>query len=77
MLIELGLILFLFGVVLIFLGIILSSVDRVREDKTKVGGGGVILIGPIPIAFGTSSKWVVVALVLAILLMLLSFLLYR
>ena len=77
MLVELGLLFFLFGIALVFLGVMLSSIRRVKEDNTKVGGGGVVFIGPIPIAFGTSSKWVVIALVLAILLMLVSFLLYR
>ena len=77
MLVELGLIFFLFGIALVFLGVILSSIRRVREVDTKVGGGGVVLIGPIPIVFGTSSKWVVVALVLVILLMLLSLIFYR
>lgn len=43
-----------------------------RKRKRKVKGGGVILIGPIPIVFG-ESRYAVVALVLAIVLMVLSF----
>lgn len=42
------------------------------KKKEKVKGGGVILIGPVPIVFG-ESRYAVVALVLAILLMVLSF----
>jgi len=45
-----------------------------REDEKKrreIKGGGVILIGPIPIVFG-ESRFAVYALILAIVLMLLS-----
>lgn len=44
-----------------------------RKGKRRVKGGGVVLIGPIPIVFG-ESRYAVAALVLAIVLMLLSFL---
>ena len=72
MLFEIGFVLLIFGVVLVFLGVILASTRSLKKENAKVEGGGVVLIGPIPIAFGTSSKRVVVALILAILLMLLS-----
>lgn len=39
--------------------------------KRKVRGGGVILIGPIPIVFG-DSKYAILSLILAIILMLIS-----
>ncbi len=42
-----------------------------KKKKTKVTGGGVVLIGPIPIVFG-ESRFAVIALILAIVLMLLS-----
>lgn len=42
-----------------------------REVKKEVRGGGVILIGPIPIVFG-ESRYAFYALVLAIILMVLS-----
>ena len=48
--------------------------DR-NEDgrkKTEVRGGGVILIGPIPIIFGTDIRWTVVAMVLALVLLILG-----
>lgn len=45
--------------------------EEFRKRK-KVKGGGVILIGPIPIVFG-ESRYAVVALILAIVLMLISF----
>jgi|Deesub1362B_J571_1020462.scaffolds.fasta_scaffold00357_18 uncharacterized protein (TIGR00304 family) len=44
-----------------------------RKEKREVKGGGVILIGPIPIVFG-ESRYAVYALILAIVLMALSIL---
>ena len=41
--------------------------------EKKVEGGGVILIGPIPIVFGTNWKHAVIALILTIILMILVF----
>ena len=42
-----------------------------KEKKSKVTGGGVVLIGPIPIVFG-ESRFAVIALILAIVLMILT-----
>ncbi len=39
-----------------------------RGARSKRHGGGVILIGPIPIAWGSDRRWLVAALVLALLL---------
>lgn len=47
-------------------------VEEPGERGKRVKGGGVILIGPIPIVFG-ESRYAVVALILAIVLMVLSF----
>lgn len=70
--IELGLAFFMLGFILIFIGILLSIFTKIGSGEAKVEGGGVVLVGPIPIAFGTGGKWVVIALALAIALMLLS-----
>jgi uncharacterized protein (TIGR00304 family) len=43
--------------------------QEIKEKKVK--GGGVILIGPIPVVFGTDKKYVVLLMILAIVLMLL------
>lgn len=45
--------------------------DAEREREIEVKGGGVVLIGPIPIVFG-DSKYAVYALILSIVLMLLA-----
>ncbi|MBN2487486.1 MAG: DUF131 domain-containing protein [Methanosarcinaceae archaeon] len=43
----------------------------------KVKGGGVILIGPIPIIFGTDRRSTEIVIMLAIILMFLTYLLFR
>ncbi len=45
--------------------------EETEERKVDVKGGGVILIGPIPIVFG-NSKYAMISLILAIILMILS-----
>ncbi len=45
--------------------------DNGSEKRSGVRGGGVVLIGPIPIVFG-DSKYAVAALILTIFLMLLA-----
>jgi uncharacterized protein (TIGR00304 family) len=76
----------LLGIVLVVVGIfviLLASVSasRPREgderEKVEVKGGGVIMIGPIPIIFGSSPKWAVLAMVLAIVLIVLALLLMQ
>lgn len=39
--------------------------------ETRVKGGGVILIGPVPVVFGTDKKYALLMMILAIVLMLL------
>ncbi|MDH7509044.1 MAG: TIGR00304 family protein [Methanomassiliicoccales archaeon] len=46
------------------------------EEKPHVKGGGVVLIGPIPIIFGSDAKMAVIAMVLAIAMILLTLLLF-
>ncbi len=46
-----------------------------EEKKARVKTGGVVLIGPIPIVFG-DSKYAFYTLILAIVLMLLSLILF-
>jgi uncharacterized protein (TIGR00304 family) len=57
-----------FGVVVVAL---LSS-----GGKGEVKGGGVVLVGPIPIVFGSDAKWATVAIVLAMVLVILSLIYY-
>jgi len=76
-------ILIVWGIIAIIVGFVLISMSFIREhgaqlaptpgeEKPTVGGGGVIMIGPIPIAFGSDTRYLVIALALAIVLMLLA-----
>lgn len=69
-LITLGLIFLIIGILILIIGIFLSA----TEKNTKVEGAGVIMLGPIPIGFGTSKEMMILAMVLAIILMIISFL---
>ena len=45
--------------------------------KTSIKGGGVVLIGPIPIIFGSNWKIAVFLMILAIILILVAFFTFR
>jgi uncharacterized protein (TIGR00304 family) len=49
----------------------------VGKVKSEVKGGGVIMLGPIPIIFGSDKESAKTAAILAIILMLLSLLIFR
>ncbi len=64
-LIPIGIIAVLIGVVLIFAGIMQQS-----KGKTKVEGGGVIFIGPVPIIGATSERALYFVIVLTVIFLL-------
>jgi len=51
--------------------------ERPSQKKTSVKGGGVVLIGPIPIIFGSNWKIALVLAILAIILTLVVFFIFR
>jgi uncharacterized protein (TIGR00304 family) len=65
----------LVGFFVVFLAMVMAgrSSDR-GEERTNVRGGGVIMIGPIPIIFGSDAKWASIAMVLAIVLIVVALL---
>ena len=83
----------LIGILMIFLALIFYMFGFIRfhfpekdypishekpdEKKTTFKGGGVVLIGPIPIVFGSSWKIAIIMMVLAILIIFIIFLLMR
>lgn len=76
-LIQLGTLLILLGFFIIFLGVIYEALMRNRQkdndkEETKTEAGGIILIGPIPIIFGSSKKiekWMlIIALAIVVIL---------
>jgi uncharacterized protein (TIGR00304 family) len=67
------------GLALVFIGmgilVVASILSRTGDGQVK--GGGVVLIGPIPVVFGSDAKWATVAILLAIVLIVLSLIVYR
>ena len=61
------------GFLIILISILLMAFKSMKsEGKGSVEGGGVIIIGPIPIVFGSSKKITGILLILAIILFLLT-----
>jgi uncharacterized protein (TIGR00304 family) len=60
----LGLALVVIGIIIIVAAVILISKGETK--KSKVRGSGIIMIGPIPIIFGTDKKSVKNVLVLSL-----------
>ena len=56
------------GIIIIVVAIILASVRGAEKGKGKVRAAGVIMIGPIPIIFGTDKKMIKSVLTLALAL---------
>ena len=65
---SIGVGLILLGFALIFIAMIGVILSARRGGGGKVKGGGAIIIGPIPIIFGTDEKSVKVILILSIVL---------
>ena len=63
----------LLGIVVILLAFFLPNGNHRRGDARV---GGVVMIGPIPILFGSDAKWASIATLLAIVLMILGLLYY-
>ncbi len=79
-LIIIGIILIIFGILLVTFGIMHSMQKREQAEEEytpneikekSVKGAGVILIGPVPIVFGSDKKSALVLIIMAIVLMLL------
>jgi uncharacterized protein (TIGR00304 family) len=63
------------GLVLVFVGfgiMVVSMLSRGKMEGVEVKGGGVVMVGPIPIILGSDARWASVAIVLAIILILLT-----
>jgi len=68
-LVFIGMVIILGGILVVFLATVASGRSSEEGDRrTEVRGGGVIMIGSIPIIFGSDAKWASIAIVLAIVL---------
>jgi uncharacterized protein (TIGR00304 family) len=71
---NMGFGLILLGISLIILGLILTSFEAGQPGQPgQIQGGGILLIGPVPIIFGTSTAILLPLIVIAIVFMILMF----
>jgi len=63
---ALGIALVFVGVLIIVVAVILLSISGAKKGKVK--GGGAIIIGPVPIIFGTDKKSLKTVLLLSLAL---------
>lgn len=61
---TLGMALIFVGVLIMVIAVVLLSISGVR--KGKVRGGGAVIIGPVPIIFGTDEKMLKTVLLLSL-----------
>jgi uncharacterized protein (TIGR00304 family) len=62
-----GLVLIFVGILIIVLAVLLLSVSTAKkQEKGKVSAGGAVIIGPIPIIFGTDKKALKTVLLLSL-----------
>jgi len=73
-LILIGFVVVIVGILIIFIGSALQSSSN--SPKTEIQTGGVIMIGPIPIIFGNDNGLVSLAVIFAIVLMIIYFVLF-
>lgn len=69
--------LFTAGLALVFIGVALAVVAvflLALKGSGKVSGGGVVLLGPFPIVFGSDVKALKVVIALALILMVVALL---
>jgi uncharacterized protein (TIGR00304 family) len=71
---SIGFILILIGFAIAFLAMILM-IFKGKASKASIKGGGAILIGPIPIVFGTDREMLKVAIIVLIILIIIVFVL--
>ena len=66
-----GVALILLGFAFAFTAVIWLVLSGAKSGKTRVRGGGAVIIGPIPIVFGTDKESMKMILVLSIVLVVL------
>ncbi len=54
------------GITLIFFGLVLYSLSKIPAESIEYGG--VVLLGPIPIVFGSNSGLMILAIFIALVL---------
>lgn len=73
-LITAGVILIITGILLTFIGGALNASQT--RDKGEVKAAGVVMIGPVPIIFGSDRNMAITGVVLALILMVVAYILF-
>lgn len=71
-----GFLIIFIGIVLIIVGSILQASRVANDEDSAVKTGGVVLIGPIPIIFGSDKRMAITGVLLALILMLVYYILF-
>jgi len=71
-LVGVGFALIMLGVLLVFLGVLAGAL----RSGGDVEAGGVIIIGPIPIVFGTSGRAALAAAILGLVMLVLALIIW-
>ncbi len=74
-LVVVGIGIILAGFLVLVLALLSRASSEEGERRAEVKGGGVIMIGPIPIVFGSDARWTSIAMALGIVLVVLLILL--
>ncbi len=69
-----GIAIILVGFLVVFAAAAMSGGSKEEGRRAGVKGGGVVMIGPIPIVFGSDAKWASVAIILALVLIVVTLL---
>ena len=72
---TLGLLIVFIGIIVVLVGVASMAYQAWKTggvEKPEVRGGGIIMIGPIPIIFGTDVGAVKIVMILAIVLMVIA-----
>ena len=72
--ILIGFAIIILGILIIFIGTALQSSSS--SSKTEVHTSGIILIGPIPIIFGNDKGLLLIGVIIAVILMAISYILF-
>ncbi len=80
--IILGIGLILAGFCILFIGSLMSMSNNnegnnAGKDDVNFKGGGVIMLGPIPIGFGSDKGMMIISIILSIVLMAVAFLFFK
>ena len=74
-LIFIGITAIVIGMILIFLGTALQNTAK-TENREQIKTGGIVLIGPIPIIFGNDKGMIIIGIIAAIIIIILTYLLF-